>query len=58
MVSSLRVEMTRKTLEDESTTLSQNIGNQVLSGAATHDRRKETSELTKFYLCLVWVMLD
>jgi hypothetical protein len=35
VVSSSRVEMTRKTLEDESTTLSGNIGNKVL-GAAIH----------------------
>jgi len=57
VVSSSRVEMTRKTLEDESTTLSWNTRNKVLD-AATHPRRIETSKLMKFDCCFMWVMLD
>jgi hypothetical protein len=56
MVSSSSVKITRKTLEDESTTLSGNIGNNVLN-TATHPRRIETSELIKFDFCFMWVML-
>ena len=57
MVSSSSVEMTRKTLEDESTTLSGNVGNKVLD-TATHPKRIDTSELISASCGLCWTDLD
>jgi len=60
MVSSSSVKMTRETFEDESTTLSGNIGNKILD-AATHPARIETSKSLVSASCsyagLIWTRI-